>query len=73
MKRFRIRPQRASDYHLVWLGGPDCGPNGQIKPLTIKRDCGAAIDFPFPAEQMSSDSFRKVVDTDLVGSFHACR
>lgn len=44
MKRFRIRPQRASDHHLVWLGGPDCGLTGKIKPLTIKRDCGAAID-----------------------------
>jgi NAD(P)-dependent dehydrogenase (short-subunit alcohol dehydrogenase family) len=44
----------------------------QLGPVDVLV-CGAAIDFPFPAEQMSSDSFRKVVDTDLVGSFHAAR
>jgi NAD(P)-dependent dehydrogenase (short-subunit alcohol dehydrogenase family) len=35
--------------------------------------CGAAVDFPFPAAEMSAESFCKVVDTDLVGSFHASR
>jgi NAD(P)-dependent dehydrogenase (short-subunit alcohol dehydrogenase family) len=35
--------------------------------------CGAAVDFPFPSAQMSSESFRKVVETDLIGSFHSAR
>jgi NAD(P)-dependent dehydrogenase (short-subunit alcohol dehydrogenase family) len=43
-----------------------------IGPVSVLV-CGAAVDFPFPAAQMSSESFRKVVETDLVGSFHASR
>ncbi len=35
--------------------------------------CGAAGNFPCPAESLSSNGFRSVVDIDLVGSFHACR
>lgn len=45
MKRFRIRPQRMPEGHIVWLGGADCGRFGVIKAMTIKRDCGAAVDF----------------------------
>lgn len=50
----------------IQASGVDLGPMDVLV-------CGAAIDFPFPADQMSSDSFRKVVDTDLIGSFHAAR
>lgn len=35
--------------------------------------CGAAGNFPAPAEQMSADGFRKVVSIDLLGSFNAAR
>lgn len=35
--------------------------------------CGAAGNFPAPAEQMSAEGFRRVVSIDLVGSFNAAR
>ncbi len=35
--------------------------------------CGAAANFPAPAEQMSAEGFRKVISVDLLGSFNACR
>jgi NAD(P)-dependent dehydrogenase (short-subunit alcohol dehydrogenase family) len=35
--------------------------------------CGAAANFPAPAEQMTADGFRKVISTDLLGSFNAAR
>lgn len=35
--------------------------------------CGAAANFPAPAEQMSAEGFRKVITVDLMGSFNAAR
>ncbi|WGF87502.1 SDR family oxidoreductase [Marinivivus vitaminiproducens] len=35
--------------------------------------CGAAANFPAPAEQMTAEGFRKVVSVDLLGSFNAAR
>jgi NAD(P)-dependent dehydrogenase (short-subunit alcohol dehydrogenase family) len=35
--------------------------------------CGAAGNFVCPAEQMSPNGFKSVVDIDLLGSFNACR
>ena len=35
--------------------------------------CGAAGNFPIPAEQLSPNGFKAVMDIDLLGSFHACR
>ncbi|MDG4560579.1 MAG: SDR family NAD(P)-dependent oxidoreductase [Candidatus Competibacter sp.] len=35
--------------------------------------CGAAGNFPCPAEQISPNGFKSVVDIDLLGSFHTCR
>lgn len=35
--------------------------------------CGAAGNFPCPANQLSPNGFKSVVDIDLVGSFNACR
>ncbi len=35
--------------------------------------CGAAANFPAPAEQMTAEGFRKVIGVDLVGSFNAAR
>lgn len=35
--------------------------------------CGAAGNFPSPAEQLSAKGFKAVVDIDLLGSFNACR
>ncbi len=35
--------------------------------------CGAAGNFLAPAEQLSANGFKAVVDIDLLGSFNACR
>lgn len=35
--------------------------------------CGAAGNFPCPAEQLSPNGFKSVVDIDLLGTFNACR
>lgn len=35
--------------------------------------CGAAANFPAPAEQMSAEGFAKVISVDLNGSFNAAR
>ncbi len=35
--------------------------------------CGAAGNFPCPAEQLSPGGFKAVVDIDLLGSFNTCR
>lgn len=35
--------------------------------------CGAAGNFPIPAEQLSPNGFKAVVDIDLLGSFNATR
>jgi NAD(P)-dependent dehydrogenase (short-subunit alcohol dehydrogenase family) len=35
--------------------------------------CGAAGNFPCPAEAMSANGFKSVVDIDLLGSFNSCR
>ena len=35
--------------------------------------CGAAGNFPIPAEELSPNGFKTVVDIDLIGSFNATR
>ncbi|MEO8040454.1 MAG: SDR family oxidoreductase [Betaproteobacteria bacterium] len=35
--------------------------------------CGAAGNFPIPAEELSANGFKTVVDIDLLGSFNATR
>ncbi|CAN0196599.1 unnamed protein product, partial [Phaeothamnion confervicola] len=35
--------------------------------------CGAAGNFPAPAEKMSANAFKSVVDIDLLGTFNTCR
>ena len=35
--------------------------------------CGAAGNFPAPAEKISPNGFKSVIDIDLIGSFHASR
>ncbi|HXN06894.1 MAG TPA: SDR family oxidoreductase [Nitrospiria bacterium] len=35
--------------------------------------CGAAGNFPCPAEQLSANGFKSVVDIDLIGAFNASR
>jgi NAD(P)-dependent dehydrogenase (short-subunit alcohol dehydrogenase family) len=35
--------------------------------------CGAAGNFPCPAEELTAGGFKAVVDIDLLGSFNACR
>jgi NAD(P)-dependent dehydrogenase (short-subunit alcohol dehydrogenase family) len=35
--------------------------------------CGAAGNFPAPADKLSANGFKAVVDIDLLGTFNACR
>ncbi len=35
--------------------------------------CGAAGNFPCPAEALSPNGFKSVIDIDLLGSFNSCR
>jgi NAD(P)-dependent dehydrogenase (short-subunit alcohol dehydrogenase family) len=35
--------------------------------------CGAAGNFPAPANGMSANAFKSVIDIDLLGTFNACR
>ena len=35
--------------------------------------CGAAGNFPIPAEKLSPNGFKSVIDIDLLGSVNACR
>jgi NAD(P)-dependent dehydrogenase (short-subunit alcohol dehydrogenase family) len=35
--------------------------------------CGAAGNFPAPAEKLSANGFKAVVDIDLLGTFNTCR
>lgn len=44
----------------------------ELGPLSVLV-CGAAGNFPCPAEQLSANGFKAVVDIDLLGSFNACR
>lgn len=44
----------------------------QLGPIGVLV-CGAAGNFPCPAEAMSANGFRSVVEIDLLGSFNACR
>ena len=44
----------------------------QLGPIDVLV-CGAAGNFPIPAEQLSPNGFKAVVDIDLLGSFQACR
>jgi len=42
-----------------------------LGPITVLV-CGAAGNFPCPAERLSPNGFKAVVDIDLLGSFNAC-
>jgi NAD(P)-dependent dehydrogenase (short-subunit alcohol dehydrogenase family) len=44
----------------------------QLGPIDVLV-CGAAGNFPTPAEKLSPNGFKAVMDIDLLGSFHACR
>jgi NAD(P)-dependent dehydrogenase (short-subunit alcohol dehydrogenase family) len=44
----------------------------QLGPIDVLV-CGAAGNFPVPAEKLSPNGFKSVMDIDLLGSFHACR
>lgn len=43
----------------------------ELGPITVLV-CGAAGNFPCPAERLSPKGFKAVVDIDLLGSFNAC-
>ncbi|QMU62190.1 MAG: SDR family oxidoreductase [Gammaproteobacteria bacterium] len=45
---------------------------GSLGPIT-DLVCGAAGNFLCPANEMSANAFRTIVDIDLNGSFNACR
>jgi NAD(P)-dependent dehydrogenase (short-subunit alcohol dehydrogenase family) len=44
----------------------------QLGPIGVLV-CGAAGNFPIPAEELSPNGFKTVVDIDLLGSFNATR
>lgn len=44
----------------------------QLGPIQVLV-CGAAGNFPIPAEELSPNGFKAVMDIDLLGSFHASR
>lgn len=44
----------------------------QLGPVSVLV-CGAAGNFPCPADELSPNGFKSVVDIDLLGSFNACR
>lgn len=48
------------------------GCEGALGPVAVLV-CGAAGNFPCPAEALSPNGFKAVVDIDLLGSFNACR
>ena len=45
---------------------------GELGPIDVLV-CGAAGNFPIPAEKLSPNGFKSVVDIDLLGSFNSCR
>jgi NAD(P)-dependent dehydrogenase (short-subunit alcohol dehydrogenase family) len=45
---------------------------GQLGAIDIVV-CGAAGNFPAPAEKLSANGFKAVVDIDLLGTFNTCR
>ena len=44
----------------------------QLGPIDVVV-CGAAGNFPAPAEALSANGFKSVIDIDLLGSFNTCR
>lgn len=48
------------------------GAGDALGPIDVLV-CGAAGNFPVPAEQLSPNGFKSVVDIDLLGSFNATR
>lgn len=48
------------------------GSEASLGPVDVMV-CGAAGNFLVPAEKLSPNGFRTVVDIDLMGSFHAAR
>lgn len=48
------------------------GARDAFGPITTLV-CGAAGNFPAPAEKISPNGFKAVIDIDLIGSFHAAR
>lgn len=44
----------------------------ELGPMSVLI-CGAAGNFPCPAEALSPNGFKSVIDIDLLGSFNACR
>lgn len=47
------------------------GSESALGPMSILV-CGAAGNFPSPAEHLSANGFKSVIDIDLLGSFNAC-
>ena len=45
---------------------------GTLGPIDVLV-CGAAGNFPIPAEKLTPNGFKSVIDIDLLGSFNACR
>jgi NAD(P)-dependent dehydrogenase (short-subunit alcohol dehydrogenase family) len=65
-----VRSADVRDYAALEAAISDAGQ--ALGPMSTLV-CGAAGNFPAPAEAISPNGFKAVVDIDLIGSFHAAR
>ena len=68
----RVCPVAADVRDFAALEAAFARSNDELGPMDVLV-CGAAGNFLVPAEQLSSNGFKTVIDIDLVGSFNASR
>ena len=68
----RVCPVAADVRDITALEAAFARSNDELGPMDVLV-CGAAGNFLVPAEQLSSNGFKTVIDIDLVGSFNASR
>ncbi len=68
----RSMPLVADVEHIESLESACARCQQELGPIDVLI-CGAAANFPAPAEQMSAAGFSKVIDVDLKGCFNAAR
>lgn len=68
----RVCPTVADVRDFVALEAAFARSNDELGPLDVLV-CGAAGNFLVPAEQLSPNGFKTVIDIDLNGSFNASR
>ena len=68
----RVCPVAADVRDFAALEAAFARSNDELGPMDVLV-CGAAGNFLVPAEQLSSNGFKTVIEIDLVGSFNAAR